>query len=214
MRLRVRGEGNAVVVGHVEPLVGVDRPRVRAVDVRARGVGVNRRRPPRARTRRRRGATRCSGVARVCDRAERIESAGADLAGLGAEDRRLVRPAPSSSASMRPLSSAATTSVGAPSPSMRSARSIVPWRFSPTTTRIRGAPMSPSRSTFQPTFWRTWCRAAARAVKVAVCPPVTNPNDASVGSPSSSISQAPATSSTTEAAGRRRTGRRSGPTST
>ena len=77
----------------------------------------------------------------------------------------------SSSVSMRPFESAPTMSVGAPSPSMRSARSIVPWRFSPTTTRIRGAPVSPSRSTSQPVCFSTWWRAAASAVNVAVCAP-------------------------------------------
>ena len=46
-----------------------------------------------------------------------------------------------------------------------------------------------------------WRRAIASAVKFAIWQPVTNANDASGGSRSSSLTHAPATSSTTDADG-------------
>jgi hypothetical protein len=61
--------------------------------------------------------------------------------------------------------------------------------------------MSPAVSTSWPARPSTSCLAAARAVKLAICPPVTKPTDTWAGSPSSSASQRPATSSTTPAAG-------------
>ncbi|HEX7149266.1 MAG TPA: aminotransferase class V-fold PLP-dependent enzyme, partial [Actinomycetota bacterium] len=52
---------------------------------------------------------------------------------------------------------------------------MVTWRSAPTTTSTGGAPRRPSLSTSQPAAASTWWRAAARPVKLAICPPVTNP---------------------------------------
>jgi hypothetical protein len=71
----------------------------------------------------------------------------------------------------------------------------------PTSTLTRGAPRRPSASTSQPARSSTWCLAAASAVKLAIWPPVTSPNETPSGNPNSSESQAPQTSSTTDAAG-------------
>jgi hypothetical protein len=62
----------------------------------------------------------------------------------------------SASGSMAPLGSAGTGSTAPdPMPRSRNDRSIVAWRSSPATTRIRGAPMSPRSSTSQPACART-----------------------------------------------------------
>jgi len=100
----------------------------------------------------------------------------------------------------RPWSSASTAST-APAPRNRSARSMVPWRPWPASTRTRGAPHSPSDSTSQPARSSSSRRAMASPVKLAICPPATSPTETPAGRPSSSASQAPATSSTTLAAG-------------
>src|SRR5581483_2717179 len=117
-------------------------------------------------------------------------------------------PPPSASASLsasaciRPWSSTSTRSTEpVPSPISRRARYSVECAFAPARTRIRGAPVRPSRSTSQPTRSRTWLRAAASAVACAICVPVTNAKDRARGRSSSSTSQRPATSSTTDAAG-------------
>ena len=78
---------------------------------------------------------------------------------------------------------------------------MVAWRSALATTRTGGAPSSPRCSTSQPAWARTWWRAAASATVLAPCPPVTKPNEASAGKPSSSFSQLPAMSSTTAAPG-------------
>ena len=110
--------------------------------------------------------------------------------------------ATSASASTAPFGPLATASIDAvPIPRNRSERSIVAWRSSPATTRIRGAPCRPSRSTSHPARSSTWWRAAASPTVFPPCAPVTIPNDASAGRPSASFSQTPATSSTSAAAG-------------
>ena len=77
---------------------------------------------------------------------------------------------------MRPWPSAGTTrSRPLPRPRKRRAASMVTWRSAPTTTSTGGAPSRPSLSTSQPAAASTWWRAAARPVKLAICPPVTNP---------------------------------------
>ena len=85
--------------------------------------------------------------ARVGDRRlEVVERAGVDLAGLGADDRRVAVAASASAEQLDPhpaLSSTGTTSPGAPIPRRRSARVSVTWRFSPTMTRSGGAPARP-----------------------------------------------------------------------
>ena len=78
---------------------------------------------------------------------------------------------------------------------------MVTCRSAPTTTSTGGAPRRPSLSTSQPAAASTWWRAAARPVKLAICPPVTNPVLTVGGSPSRSVSQPAATSSTVAAAG-------------
>ena len=108
----------------------------------------------------------------------------------------------SASARIAPRSSVGTGSTApVPRPRMRSARSTVTWRSSPVSTRIRGAPVSPSRSTSWPVSARTRWRAAARPVTCAIWQPVTSANEALSGSPSSSASQRPAISSKAAVAG-------------
>ena len=103
---------------------------------------------------------------------------------------------------MRPRSSAATTVICAvPIPSSRRARPSVTCRLAPATTVIGGEPASPSASRSQPARSSTACRAAARAVTCAIWQPVVKPNEASAGSPNSSLSQLPATCSATSADG-------------
>ena len=82
-------------------------------------------------------------------RRQRVERAGVHLARLRADDRR-----PVSAASAVAQRVGAQPSLrrrlrrpsGAPRPSRRSARSTVTCRFSPTSTRTRGAPARPSRA--------------------------------------------------------------------
>jgi len=78
---------------------------------------------------------------------------------------------------------------------------MVTWRSSPTIIRIGGEPISPLASTSQPAASSTLWRAAASAVKFAIWQLVTSPYETCSGSPNSSTSHAPHTSSTTEAAG-------------
>ena len=87
-------------------------------------------------------------------------------------------------------------------PRKRSARSIVPCRSRPASTRTRGAPHRPSAldvpagaPEHRP------ARPIASPVTLAICAPVTKPADTPAGRPSSSASQPPATSSATAAAG-------------
>ena len=69
--------------------------------------------------------------------------------------------------------------------------------------RSAGEPFSPSASTSHPDRRSISWRAAASAVKFAMWQPVTKPTLADEGRPSRSSSHAPATSSTTAAAGER-----------
>src|SRR6266540_6485225 len=68
-------------------------------------------------------------------------------------------------------------------------------------TRTGGAPASPSRETSQPSRSRTRKRAAASAVTLPICVPVTKPIDASAGKPSRSQTHSRTTCSTTDADG-------------
>ena len=107
-----------------------------------------------------------------------------------------------SSMSIAPCGPASTGSTArVPKPSSRRARSTVACRSSLATTRTRGAPPSPSRSTSQPASASTWWRAAASPTVFAACPPVTKPAEAVAGRPSRSFSHAPAASSAAAAAG-------------
>ncbi len=74
-------------------------------------------------------------------------------------------------------------------------------RSAPTSTRTRGAPLSPSAATSQPARDSTASRAAARHVKFDIVAPVTNPTPLPAGKPSTSSSQAEVMSSTAECAG-------------
>ena len=78
---------------------------------------------------------------------------------------------------------------------------VVPCTASLAITLIRGLPASPSLPTSHPAFASTAWRAALRQVTCAIWHPVTSANDAEAGRPSSSLSQVPATSSTTAATG-------------
>jgi hypothetical protein len=78
---------------------------------------------------------------------------------------------------------------------------MVTCDFAPRRALIGGAPTRPRSATSQPAWPSTWWRAAASAVTCAIWLPVTKANDASGGIASKSASQAPATSSTTAAAG-------------
>ena len=167
---------------------------------RARG-----RQRPRARTRRRRAATPPRP-----HRASAISSSGskAPVFTSPAWAQTMVGPlAPRSASSsaatcMRPsVVDLETTAQRFPSPSSRSARSIVMWRFPPVRTAMGGDPARPSDSTSQPMRSSTAWRAAARHVTCAIWHPVTNENDAVAGIPSRSLSHSPATSSTTAADG-------------
>ncbi len=86
-------------------------------------------------------------------------------------------------------------------PSIWSAANIVTWDSSETTTGRSGAPNRPCRSTSQPCAASSAWRPAARPVKVAIVAPVVYPTLTPAGSPNRSAIQAPATSSTTAAAG-------------
>ena len=116
-----------------------------------------------------------------------------------------VGPSPSASvaarasASTRPCRSTGTA-VGSPRPRNRRGRSTDGCRSAPTSTRTGGSPASPDRTSY-PARWSTVSRPAVRQVKFAIVPPVTKPTALSVGSPSRSRTQRPATSSTAAAAG-------------
>ena len=66
---------------------------------------------------------------------------------------------------------------------------------------MRGAPLSPSAATSHPERASTACRAAARQVVLAICPPVTKPMPVPSGKLNNSRSQPSTVSSTTAAAG-------------
>src|SRR3569623_1806715 len=94
---------------------------------------------------------------------------------------------------IRPASSVAIVVTRfAPSPRYFSPENTVACASAPISTLIGGAPNMPSASTSQPTRRNTSLRAAARHTKLATVAPVTNPTDASAGSPRSSR-QPPAT---------------------
>ena len=112
----------------------------------------------------------------------------------------------SASGRIRPWSSDAirrTRSPSRPRPSIWSEAYTVTCVPAWVTTVTGGAPCRPCRSTSQPARASTPWRAAARAVKLAIVAPVTNPTLVPAGRPSSSTSQLPATSSATAAAGER-----------
>ena len=80
-------DGDRAVVGHVEPLVRVDRPRVGEVDASSEVAGAGRRGRPQAK----RAVNMQPGVmGRACvgDGVERVECACGDVACLRADDRR------------------------------------------------------------------------------------------------------------------------------
>ena len=157
---RIRHRCDPAVVGDVEPLVSVRRPRVGPLDARDAARGARAGRRPQAE-----GAVDVAPGARaraasVDDLGERIERAGVDLAGLRADDRAGRRGARSATrartAIIRPWSSAATDADrSAPSRASGRPRSTVTWACSPATTRTSGAPCRPSASTSQPASRRT-----------------------------------------------------------
>ena len=172
MRVGVRDEGQARVVGDVEPLVRVGGPRVGASDA---GDEVSQRR--RGRRPQAEGAVDVDPGAvlgrRVAHLVERVEGAAVDLAGLRAHDRRARRAAASAARSaagrMLPSASVSTrTMLSVPRPSSRTARRRVTWRSALASRRTGGAPVSPRASTSQPARASTWWRAAARPVAWAI----------------------------------------------
>ena len=194
VRVAVGAEHEASVVGHVQPLVPVDRPGVGPLDAAPRGGAwpgspppTGRRRRPRAPTRRDRSQ---SAVVRRGRRTRRCSRCPPARRRLSAGPCPRSSAAASASGSIAPFASAATgSSAFAPMPSSRSDRSIVAWRSSPASTRTGGAPVSPSASTSQPASASTRCRAAASATVFAPCAPVVMPNDASPGRPRRSLIQ-------------------------
>ena len=78
-------------------------------------------------------------------------------------------------------------SVGAPRPSIRSARSIVPWRFAPTTTRIARRARQPVALDVPAGLREHVLARRGERREVRHLPPVTKPNEACAGRPSSSI---------------------------
>ena len=86
-------------------------------------------------------------------------------------------------------------------PSIWRAAKIVTCDSSLTTTGTSGAPNRPWRSTSHPDRASSAWRPAAIPVNDAMVAPVVNPTLTLAGSPNSSASQAPATSSATAAAG-------------
>jgi hypothetical protein len=134
-------------------------------------------------------AARASGVS---GRPQHRRYRAVDVLGRGGRvrhgDPRV--PPPAAGRFEGPLVSVATGSSAAlPRPSRRTDRSIVAWRSAPVTTRTRGPPGRPSRSTSQPASLSTWCRAAARPTVLAAWAPVTKPTVAVSGRPSSARSQ-------------------------
>ena len=142
---------------------------------------------------------------RVRDLGKRVERAGVHLSGLRADDRRASAPRERGLeriGSIRPWSSAAS-GVGAPSPSSRSARSTVTWRFSPTSTRTRrraGEPVAARRPSRPRSS--TWNRAAASAGHVRhLCPGDEADRSLEQGVRAARRATPRVTSSTTEADG-------------
>ncbi len=90
MRVGVRDERESAVVGNVQPLVRVGRPRVGALDV-ARQVAESRRRRSPQPERAVDMEPRTGRVTELRDLAERIEGARVDLPCLCTDDRRAVR---------------------------------------------------------------------------------------------------------------------------
>ena len=194
---------SAAVVGHVQPLVAVGRPRVGPLDALHEAAVAGGRPRPTARTRRPRAARRrLPRPGR--DRPQRVERAGVHLAGLGADDagpvERVERLLAARRPRMRPWSSAATGGSGwPPMPSSRSARSTVTWRRSPTITVIGGDPARPlARQVPARALQHRVARGRQRGHVRHLAAGGQGERGAG-GSPSSSFSQRPATSSTTEA---------------
>src|SRR5688572_4962013 len=80
---------------------------------------------------------------------------------------------------MHPLQSVGTfMTLSIPKPSNANALKILEWASTLTTTLIGGAPNNPRRSTSQSLAFRIADRAAAKAVKLAIVTPETNPTDA------------------------------------
>ena len=126
---------------------------------------------------------------------QRVEGAGVDVAGLRADDRRPVAapraPRRAASARMRPCSSAANElERGGAEPEQ--AQRAVDRHVALVAQRGRGSRGAPCEAVALDVPARarsTWCRAAARAVVLAPCAPVTKPLDTPAGRPSSSASQ-------------------------
>ncbi len=207
MRLGVADEGEAAVVRDVEPLVAVRGPRVGAFDaVHQVAEARSRRRPQAERPVDVDPGVRPSGTHELDGRAERVERTGVHVAGLEAHDERPVarrqgrlqgvEPHPSLLVGRhrRSRGHGPAPGTGAPSGSWRAPRP-------PRATSIAGEPASPSASTSQPRAASTRWRAAARQVTCAIWQPVVSPNEVPAGRPNRSSSQAPTTSSTTDADG-------------
>ncbi len=199
----VADRDDAAVVGHVEPLVAVGRPRV--------GVAGARHEVRERRARRRPQAERAVDVHPRAvlargggDLGERVERARVDVARLRAHDRGRRRRA------------SARERVGAhPRPGRRPPRPRPPRArtraAAAPATRSRAPPRrrtpqrrraaSPCSSTSQPARASSAPRAAASPVTFAICAPVVSPTPDSGGRPSRSSSQPQATSSATAAAG-------------
>ncbi len=108
----------------------------------------------------------------------------------------------SSSARIRPCSSAATRiAVPRPRPSSRRALNTVACDSALVITRSAGAPARPRSSTSQPARASTALRAAASAVTLAICAPLTSPTPAPGGRPSSCLAHPATVSSAAAAAG-------------
>ena len=176
VRLRIGDEGEAAVVGHVEPFVAVGGPRVGQLDagqqvaVARAGVG------PQAE-----GAVDVHpGAMAVRQRdqcGEVVVGADVQVAGLQQHDGRRIahpvaRPVRASPAPAgRPGRPAGRRSPRVPRPSRRAARVMLPWYWSLLRMRIGGAPNRPSRSTSQP-----------RLAPAARCGPPPAPSRAPSGS--------------------------------
>ena len=201
VRLGVLAEDDPRVVGHVQPLVRVGRPRVGALEARdevaqprrdggpdpERAVDVE----PGARRPRRRRRSPAAGRRRRCSprRPGRRRSSGRRRAPRAAPRARAVPASRLRRPSARRARAAAAPGRRSRAASRRRARVT------------RGAPVRPLAPTSQPTASSTCQRAAASPVTCAICVPVTKPIDDSAGSPSSSTSHSRVTCSTTEADG-------------
>ncbi len=94
-------------------------------------------------------------MGKVADVADRVEGAAVDVAQLRADDDGARRPRPGPPTAPRPAcrpwpSHTTGTTASVPTPRKRSARSIVPCRLSPASTRTIGAPQSPWAAASQP----------------------------------------------------------------